>query len=367
MKRALILNIILFSLILPTTCAIPQSAKKIDKIILDPGHGGKDPGAVGKISREKDIVLSIALKAGKYIQEMMPDVTVVYTRKTDEFIELHRRAKIANDNKADLFISIHCNANKSTTPHGAETYFMGMHKTAQNLEVAKAENAAILLEEDYSQSYEGFDPNSDEDYILLSMFQSNNIEQSLGMSSYMQQHLTGDAKREDRGVKQAGFLVLYKVAMPSILVEAGFISNAEEEKFLASDEGQEKIARAICDALKKYKSEFEEQNTIPKPVVIKEEPVNACEQHEVVFRVQFASFNKQKKPDFKKFRGIPELWMYEHDGNYKYTAGNTRIVEEALKIRDDLVKKGYNDAFVIAFVDGKRTTIDDAKKYLEKN
>lgn len=249
--------------------SLQAEGQKVKKVVIDAGHGGHDPGAVGKTSKEKDITLSIALKTGKFIEENMPDVQVIYTRKTDVFIELYRRAKIANEAKADLFISIHCNANKSTTPYGAETYVMGLHKSEANLSVAQLENASILLEDDYHVKYEGFDPSSPEGYIFFSMLQNAYLDQSLGLASSVQQHFKDRVNLFDRGVKQAGFLVLYKTTMPSILIETGFISNAKEEKILASDEGQTYIASAIFRAIKDYKKSVEKTGPIaadPKPV-----------------------------------------------------------------------------------------------------
>lgn len=265
--------------------SLQAEGQKVKKVVIDAGHGGHDPGAVGKTSKEKDITLSIALKTGKFIEENLPDVQVIYTRKTDVFVELFRRAKIANEAKADLFISIHCNANKSTTPYGAETYVMGLHKSEANLSVAQLENASILLEEDYHVKYEGFDPTSPEGYIFFSMLQNAFLDQSLGLASSVQQHFKDRVNLFDRGVKQAGFLVLYKTTMPSILIETGFISNAKEEKMLASDDGQTYIASAIFRAVKDYKKSVEktpslatdhqaDKEVVHKPVAEKDTKVD---------------------------------------------------------------------------------------------
>lgn len=254
-------------------------AQKVRKVVIDAGHGGHDPGAVGKSAKEKDVTLAIALKTGKFIQENLPDVEVIYTRKTDVFVELYRRARIANEAKADLFISIHCNANKSTTPYGAETYVMGLHKSDANLAVAQTENASILLEDDYHVKYDGFDPTSPEGYIFFTMLQNAYLDQSLTLASNVQKHFKERVNLFDRGVKQAGFLVLYKTTMPSVLIETGFISNAKEEKILASDEGQTYIASAIYRAVKDYKRMVEKTPAVPekesvpdKPLVLKETP-----------------------------------------------------------------------------------------------
>jgi N-acetylmuramoyl-L-alanine amidase len=337
-----------------------QIENRITKVIIDAGHGGKDPGALGLNSREKDIALSVALKTGKYIQDSILGIEVLYTRTNDVFIELYRRAKIANESGADVFISIHCNSNKSRQPFGSETYVMGLHKSMENLEVAKSENAAIYFEEDYKQQYEGFDPNTDEDYILLSMFQSASIDQSINLSSKIQSHLSEEADRVDRGVKQAGFWVLYKTTMPGILIELGFLSNLQEEKFLMSKSGQDSLAMAICRAFREFKAEFEDINKDLKPVFVtktEKEP-----EIQIFYRVQFASFKKEKTLDFKRFRGIDNIKMYTHEGMFKYTAGNEPSLEKANIIKSELEKKGFSDTFVVAFQNEKRISLDEAKR-----
>ncbi len=341
---------------------ISQVENKITKVVIDAGHGGKDPGALGKSSMEKDIVLDVALKTGKYIEENIADVEVIYTRKKDEFVELHKRAQIANESGADVFISIHCNSNKSTRPYGAETYVMGLHKSLENLDVAKTENAAIYYEDDYTSIYDGFNPDSDEDYIVLSMFQSATIDQSIGLSSKVQYQFKERVGRKDRGVKQAGFWVLYKTTMPGILIELGFLSNATEEKFLNSEDGKTYLASAIYRAFKAYKIEFEDANKDLKPVVvIKEE-----EKPPVFYRIQFASFKKEKPADYKKFKGIDDVRMYEHNGLFKYTTGNKETIVEAMSLKEELKEKGYDDIFIVAFLNGERIEISKAKELSEK-
>ncbi|MCF8364508.1 MAG: N-acetylmuramoyl-L-alanine amidase [Bacteroidales bacterium] len=229
------------------------SEKAFDKVVIDAGHGGNDKGASGSVSAEKDITLSISLLIGRLLKEQMPDVEVIYTRKDDRFVPLHRRAEIANENQADLFISVHCNAISDPDFFGSETYVMGVHKSAENLEVAKAENAAILLEDNYAESYDGFDPDSDEDYIMLNMFQSASLDHSIRLSMLVQEKLKENAGMYDRGVKQAGFVVLYLTTMPGVLIETGFLSNPAEEKYLLNPENQQKIAEAIVEALREYK------------------------------------------------------------------------------------------------------------------
>lgn len=337
---------------------------KIEKVIIDAGHGGHDSGAIGKNSREKNIVLKIALLTGKYIEENFQDVEVIYTRKTDKFIELYRRAQIANEENADLFISIHCNSNPSSRPFGTETFVMGLHKSAANLEVAKTENSAILLESDHAVNYEGFDPNSDESYIIFSIFQNLFLDQSLDMAMRVQRQFRERVSRVDRGVKQAGFWVLYKTTMPGILVEAGFLSNLEEEKFLLSENGQIYIASAIYRAFKEYKINFEEKNVMNPEHPIKE-ITEAVKEEEVFFRVQFASYKSPKSLNNKKFKRLSDVKEYYHNGMYKYTAGNEETLEEVLKLKNEMNKKGYKDAFVVAFVGEKRVSLEEAQKYIK--
>ena len=241
-------------------CVLAQKGEKIQTIVIDAGHGGKDTGALGKVTTEKALNLAVALKFGAYIEENLPDVKVIYTRKTDKFVELSERAAIANRNNADVFISIHCNSTEGTTgAKGVETYVMGETKNEANLRVAMTENSAILLEEN-TDAYDNFDPNSTEAYILLSLSQSVYQKQSLKLADKVQRQLVERVGRNDRGVQQAGFLVLWKTSMPSILVELGFINNLNEEQFLLSEHGQSQMALALYRAFEEYKREFEAEN-----------------------------------------------------------------------------------------------------------
>jgi len=229
---------------------------QVKTIVIDAGHGGKDPGCLGKTSRESHVALKIALELGRIIEENLKDVKVIYTRKTDKFIELHERARIANKNGADLFISIHCNA-ASPKAFGTETYAMGLHKTAANLGVAKRENAVILNESDHETNYEGFNPNSDEDHIFISQFTTNSVYQSISLASKIETQFKDRVGKKSNGVKQAGFLVLWKTAMPSVLVETGFLTNINEEKYLNNKRNQVLMASGIYRAIKEYKKELE--------------------------------------------------------------------------------------------------------------
>ncbi len=373
MKRLFIIFVLLWLLALPGTVAAQRTSHSISKVVLDAGHGGKDPGALGKRSKEKDITLAIALKTGKLIQENIKDVEVIYTRTSDVFIELFRRAQIANTAKADLFISIHCNAARSASPSGAETFVMGLHKSQENLDVAIKENAAILLEDNYMAVYEGFDPNTPEAYIIFSLYQNAYLEQSLAFSQKVQDQFSRRVKLADRGVKQAGFQVLYKTAMPGVLIETGFISNPTDEALLMSTEGQNFIASAIFHAFKSYKESVEKAGQVQQlakvpPPVKEKTPENMLSDParaptgDVLFRVQFLTSPTDVPLNAPEFKNIRTLKRYLHEGMYKYTSGNERSLSLAVKLKDEMVKKGYKDAFVIAFLNEQRIGIDEAVK-----
>jgi len=371
-------------------------AQKVNTVVLDAGHGGHDTGALGRNSREKDITLAIVLKLRDYIHDNMKDVKVILTRDDDTFIELYRRARIANENKADLFISVHCNSTKATSAYGVETFVMGLHKSEANLAVAKAENAAILLEDDYVEKYDGFDPNSLEGNIFFSMMQNAFLDRSLEFAGKVQHQLVDNLHMLNRGVKQAGFLVLFKTAMPGVLIETGFISNAKDEKFLLSDKGQDQMAQAIFKALRDYKNQVEKRPTdqeYAEPILVENRAreiinnkinedtqpdnkkqavksdsasIKKADPSRVSFRVQFAMYPDAKPLDSKLFSDIDNVKMYYHNGAYKYTSGDFGSMESALQWRKELVAKGYKDAFVVAFKGEVRIPNDEAKRLTEK-
>lgn len=343
---------------------------KIKCIVIDAGHGGKDTGAPGSKYFEKDIALSIALKVGNYIKTNMPDVKVIFTRDSDVFIPLQERPEIANKNQADVFISIHCNSNKSKTPYGAETYAMGLHKSADQLEVAKRENSVIQLEDDFTTKYEGFD-NSPESYIMLSLMQNTYLDQSLTLASYVQDQFKERANRTVRGVKQAGFLVLWKTAMPSILVETGFISNPEEEKYLASSSGQDYLASAIYRAFKEYKNQVESKSIYalnhssaskPKKDTISVLPETDSSQDKTYvtpvdtdnnfFAVQISASKVRVPLNSKKFKGLSNVEEYRAADIFKYTVGRKVSYNEILEY-SKTIKNLFPDAFIVALKDGK--------------
>lgn len=331
-----------------------QDTKKKMVVVIDAGHGGKDPGAVGRSSLEKEITLSIALKTGAYIERNMKDVKVIYTRKTDRFIPLHQRAKIANENKADFFISIHCNANNSSKIYGTETYVMGLHKSQANLEVAKLENASILKEDDYSSHYEGFNPNSAEAYIIFSLYQNAFLDESLNLAAKVQKQFKDRVGLRDRGVYQAGFWVLYKTTMPGILVEAGYLSNTKDEKFLKTKDGQTYIASAIYRALKQYKTEKDRGEKLSSSGIAKD----------VVYRVQILSSPKELNIN-RKFKGLNDIYSYKHNGEIKYCSGKTSTFKSANNLKKAIRKGKYKDAFVVAFLNGKRISIEKAQSLVK--
>lgn len=264
MKRTRIKNILTFPLLtlsLLLMSLVPTGGNslefKLRRVVIDAGHGGKDPGTIGKRSREKDVVLSLALQVGKYIEENLPDVEVIYTRKSDVFIELKERANIANRNRADLFVSIHCNATGTSSVHGTETYVMGSKNFGANFDIVKRENAVILLEDNYEENYEGFDPKSPESYMMFNLMQKAYFSNSLSLAQKIENDFSTRINRSSRGVKQAPFYVLWTTSMPSVLIETGFLSNANEESFLNSKQGQSYIASGIYRSIKAYKEEVE--------------------------------------------------------------------------------------------------------------
>ncbi len=377
MKRLVLFFGICCLFVLASVNVFSQDFLMVDKIVIDAGHGGHDPGTSGKYSKEKDIALKIALEFGKYVEENFPEVKVIYTRKTDVFIELYRRAQIANENDADLFISIHCNGVRSSSPFGTETFVMGLHKSEANLEVARKENASILMEDNYSEQYDGYDPNSPEACIIFSMYQNAYLDQSLDIASKVQYQFRERVKRNDRGVKQAGFWVLYRTTMPGILVETGFLSNPDEEKFLRSELGQTYIASAIYRAFKEYKEEYESHTKALSLIVADENNSNTDQKEQladtisnndkgIVFMVQFFSSERDLPVNSLSFRNLKGVQKYNKDGQYKYTVGAVQSLNEASKIKKQMRKQGYRDSFVIAFNNGERIKVNEAVKLLKK-
>lgn len=365
----------LLAYFMQNTLLMAQKGTKIRTVVIDAGHGGKDPGAVSKRVKEKDIALKVALKVGKYIEDNIKDVKVIYTRKTDKFIPLYERGEIANRNNADLFISIHCNANNNSSVYGAETYVLGIEekRTKLNMNVAMLENAAILLEEDASEQYGDFDPKSPESIIGLTLFQQDYLEQSLTFAAKVQQQFTERVGRKDRSVQQAGFLVLWKTAMPSVLIELGYLSNSKEEAFLITEKGQVYLASAIYRAFKAYKIEFEKENrayeyraeilkTNPPQEDVEEIVEEQTVKSELDFRVQFYTSPKQLLLSDPRFKQLADLSYYQHNGMYKYTSGHFQNLDQAIKYQAVVRKSGFADAFVVAIYQGNRISMDEARE-----
>ncbi|CAM1364734.1 N-acetylmuramoyl-L-alanine amidase [Tenacibaculum sediminilitoris] len=404
-------NISKLTLIILTSLAILSGevssvlAQKKYTVVLDAGHGGKDPGNLGNGFREKNIALRVALDVGKELLTSK-DIEVVYTRKKDVFVELHNRAKIANEKKADLFVSIHCDAFRRPDPNGASTFVLGLSGNKENLEIAKKENSVILLEDNYKQNYD-YDPNSPESVIGLSVLQEENLENSLGIAGLVQNNFVA-IKRNNRKVKQANFLVLRETVMPSVLIELGFLTNKSEGQFLNSRTGQIKMAKSIAEAIRKYFERLKlntisetltvnaplvekeipkpvKQKEVPRPVVQKEKPTPIVKKTiteikpkkeeiiktpppskltstSVVFSVQIAA--SRKKLLTNSFKGLQNVESLFIDDYYKYYYGSSPSLSEIKKILPEVRSKGYKDAWVVAFKNGKRISIKEALKNL---
>lgn len=354
------------------------------KVTLDAGHGAHDFGAVYSGHVEKNIALAIVLKVGEMLSSY-PRVEVNYTRKTDVFIDLVERANIANRANSSVFVSIHCNANKNTSADGTETYVMGMNKIASNLEAAKKENSVITLEKDYKRKYEGFDPSSPETMIGMKLMQEEYLENSISLASKVEDEFEKLGKKiRGGGVKQAPFMVLHKAYMPRILIETGFISNPVEGRILDSEEGQRDIARAITNAIIRYKNEYygsgNEANDIVKQAPkVEEKPkeisnpvkntvdtikkaANTPVDKETVFKVQITAISKKVALLPKNFKGLNNLSVDYENKLYRYMYGSTNSYDDAKKLLDEAKAKGYEFAFITAYVGGKKVSVQDAIK-----
>jgi len=359
------------------------------KVTLDAGHGDHDYGAVHHGHIEKNIALAVVLKVGR-ILEKNSGIEVIYTRKTDKFIDLIERANIANRANADIFVSIHCNANKNNVADGSETYVMGMSKNASNLEAAKRENQVVALEKDYKQKYEGFDPNSPESYAGITMAQELFLDQSIALAGKVQEQFLNVGKKS-RGVKQAPYMVLHKAYMPRVLIEMGFISNPTEGARLDSEDGQMQVAESIAKAIISYKTEYfgkdsdgdtvkpadrievvkidstklksNIKNTgVKKPeakTVLKPEPITTGV---ATFKVQLSASGTKLDPVPSNFKGLSAISVSNEGTLYKYMYGETTNYEEARRLLSEAKAKGYTSAFLIAFRNGKKITVQQALK-----
>lgn len=384
--------VILLSLCLTLVVALPFSAlaEKQFTLVIDPGHGGKDAGAVGKKAKEKTINLNVALAFGKLVKEKCPEVKVIYTRTTDKFVALKERAAIANRNNADLFVSIHTNAvARGKKVYGTETFTLGTARAEENLEVAKRENSVITYEEDYAETYAGFDPNSPESYIIFEFMQDRYMEQSVDLARCIQEQYTSYAGRQNKGVKQAGFLVLRETSMPSVLTELGFISTPAEENYLNSERGQRQLAQSLYNGFATYykkvtkhlgtkvamveKTEVDNTPAVdlqPAPAPVQEvtpSAENVAPKKQVatnakpVYKVQiFTSPTKVKSSD-KRLKNVKKADFYKDGKTYKYTSGSSTNYNEINNLRRQLSKR-FKGCFVVAFLDGERIDLNEARK-----
>jgi len=344
----------------------------IKTIVIDPGHGGKDSGTMGtkrfKIY-EKHVALAVSLKLGAYIKKTFPEINIVYTREKDVFLELNERTEFANNANADLFISIHCDGFTNPKPFGASVFVMGMSKLKANMDVAMRENSAIYLEDNYQQTYEGFDPKSPESYIVFSLMQNTYLNQSLKIAEEVEKEFSTRANRKSRGVKQAPFYVISRTNMPSILIECGFLTNPKEEEYLHSEIGQDYIASAIFRAVRSYKESID----VIKEDISKEEAFSSDEIKaeiiepkkksdevilELLYKIQIGTFlksmlNNQQFIDLK----VEEVMI---NGTYKYLVKSGNNKEDADKLKNKLRELGFNGAFIVAFFDGKQISTKEA-------
>lgn len=421
------------SLILAVLCMLALSSLAANRrftLVIDAGHGGHDAGALGAISKEKNINLAVALRFGKYVEQNMPDVRVVYTRKTDVFIPLHERANIANRANADLFISVHTNALPAgKIARGFETYTLGMHRAKDNLDVAMRENSVISMEKGYQQTYQGFDPKSSESYIIFEFIQGKNMERSVELARMIQRSVCDGANRPDKGVHQAGFLVLRETSMPSCLIELGFITTPDEENLLNNDGRVDDIAKGIYEAFAKYKNKYDKRVSVPyrasekevtsvpkivpdtyrqterrsvssdttartgKPQVQKTTARNVVRNTEAnkvgtnkveakpatkpvtkptevkgapVFKLQiFVSSRTLRKGD-AHFKGETDYDSYQEGGMVKYTMGASTNYNEIYRLRKSLLEK-FPEAFIIAFKNGRKYDVNQAIREFKQN
>ena len=403
-------------------CAAVVVAAPSFTLVIDAGHGGKDPGTRGVKALEKDVNLKVALAFGKYVERNCPDVKVIYTRKTDVFIELSERAAIANRNKADLFISIHSNAlPDGKISRGFETYTLGMHRASDNLDVAKRENSVILVEDNYKQRYAGFDPKSSESYIMFELMQDNNMSNSVELAKMIQHEACSLSGRQNKGVHQAGFLVLRETSMPGCLIELGFLTTPDEEAFLDSSNGQDLLAHGIFNAFLKYKKKYGARNSAtssvkteepktgsakqksaakeqpkqpaakeqpkqpaaneqPKQPAAKEQPKQPAAKTESspvqkadptsgsrpIFKVQIGASSQQLPPDSPEFKGLANVESYQENGMVKYTVGASPDFNEINRLRKSIFDK-FPEAFVIAFKDGAKMDVAQAIREFRTN
>lgn len=394
------------TLILTLLCMLVLTATGANRrftLVIDPGHGGHDAGALGAISKEKNINLSVALQFGKYVERNMPDVRVIYTRKTDVFIPLKERANIANRANADLFISVHTNALPAgKIARGFETYTLGMHRAKDNLDVAMRENSVISMERGYQQTYQGFDPRSSESYIIFEFIQGKNMERSVELARNIQRKVCNSANRPDKGVHQAGFLVLRETSMPSCLIELGFITTADEENLLNDASRVDDIARGIYEGFAQYRNKYDKSISVPyraadtESVSVarivsdkkQEQPERRSEDVDTaprrtaaqnkpaqqkanvtdapVFKLQIFVSNRTLRKGDAHFKGETDYDSYQEGNMVKYTMGASTNYNEIYRLRKSLAEK-FPEAFIVAFKNGKKYDVNQAIREFKQN
>ena len=359
----------LLLLLFMTVPAMAQkSGKKPFTVVIDAGHGGVDPGALGKKSQEKNINFKVSNRLGELIKEAYPEVKIIYTRTTDVKIPLARRADIANKANANLFISIHSNASKNRSANGCQTFTLGAGSDAEAKAAAMYENEVILSEENFEETYRGFDPRSSESYIIFELMRSHDMEQSVKLAEMVQRGMVKSSALNDRGVSSAGFLVLHRTVMPSILVELGFISNSKDESVIASKEGQEKLARGIFNGFAEYYRLYGKGKETAKAAARQPEPAKekttAAKSGRPVFKIQIMTSDKELGSNDKRFKGL-KADCYKENGIYKYTHGESEDYNEILKLKREIADK-FKDAFIVAFLDGKKTDTRQAIELFKK-
>ena len=359
-RKYIIVSVVL-TFITTLTCLYPVHAQEGKfVVVLDAGHGGGDHGNLGNGYKEKDIALNVTLEVGKAL-EQNKDIKVIYTRKKDVFVELHKRADIANKADADLFVSIHCNSVANPKPYGTETWVLGEKNTARNFEVAKRENEVIFLEDNYEEHYEGFDPSSPESTIAIGIEQEVYIEQSIILARKIEDNFKNKAKRKSRGLKQASLLVIRNTYMPSVLVEVGFLTNKNEGAYLNTKSGQSKMATAIKDAILSYKNEIDQnvgnQITGVDNDISESQEEQTENTEDIKYKVQIAASSRDLEPKSYNFKGLTNLSKEKVGSLYKYYYGNTSDVEEAKLLQEEAKSKGYASSFIVGFKDGKKIDI----------
>ena len=372
------------TLIWALMCMLAMAAFAANKrftLVIDPGHGGHDAGALGAISKEKNINLAVALRFGKYVEQNLPEVRVIYTRKTDVFIPLNERANIANRANADLFISVHTNALPAgKIARGFETYTLGMHRAKDNLDVAMRENSVISMEKDYQQRYQGFDPRSSESYIIFEFIQGKNMERSVDLARMIQRGVCDGANRPDKGVHQAGFLVLRETSMPGCLIELGFITTPDEERLLNDDSRVDDIARGIYEAFAKYKNKYDRSVSVPYrakdsedvniPKIVPDQEPAPKKKAEVadapVFKLQIFVGSRNLRKGDAHFKGETDYDSFQEGNLVKYTLGASTNYNEIYRLRKEKLEK-FPAAFIIAFKNGQKYDVNQAIREFKQN